>query len=64
MNCNKGGQTADRSHNVTTLAKAKEWWPGVLITDLPLTIDQYEAPGGRLHIKIFDRNLVLKSTRG
>jgi hypothetical protein len=45
MQCNCGGETRPGTHQVTTMAKAVEWYADVLERHLPLTITQDKCPG-------------------
>jgi len=64
MICPRGSLVSEKSHKVSTLAKAVEWWPYVQESHLPVTVTQYEAKGGRLRIEMYDKNNKMIHARG
>jgi len=64
MECPKGSECKESSHQVKTAQKATEWFDGVTENDLPLTIRQVTSSDGRVMIKVYDRNQNLIHKRG
>ena len=64
MECPKGSEMKQSSHQVLTLEKAKEWFAGTLNYDLPITIVQNTSAEGRVMIKVYDNNNKLIHQRG
>lgn len=54
MYCNRGSTTTESTHEVKTLAKAKEWFSDVLESDLPIKVNQHTAANGRIYATIFN----------
>ena len=64
MECPRGSETTDTTHEVKTLSKAKEWFAGALEEHLPLCINQQIATGGRRRISVFSASGELLHRRG
>ena len=64
MECDKGSICKENTHKVITLKGAQEWWQGVEQTDLPVTIEQRTSAGGRVAIKIYNKDSKLIHNRG
>ena len=63
MQCKCGQETHSQSHQVKTIAKAKDWLDTADEADLPLLINQDKCSGcGRIHYEIVnkDKELLLK----
>lgn len=64
MECPRGSEVRESSHEVKTMAKALEWTSKVCESDLPITIEQQVAKGGRARVKIWASNGDLIETKG
>ena len=64
MECPKGSECKESSHEVKTAKKATEWFDGANESDLPLTVRQVTSADGRVMIKVYDRNKKLIHQRG
>ncbi len=53
MQCPRGSECKESTHEVKTLEKAKEWHEGVTDKDLPITVQQFTASNGRVMVKVF-----------
>lgn len=62
MICPKGSECRESVHEVRTLDKAREWFPGVTEDQLPLLVNQHKSSDGRLYISVYskDRRLIYK----
>lgn len=60
----RGGQVSEMSHEVRSLAKAREWYVGAIPSQLPLRIEQAKTSGGRMHVEIYAASGKLLETRG
>ena len=49
----RGGQLSEQSHQVKTLAKAREWYERAVPSQLPLTVEQLKTRDGRVHLRVF-----------
>lgn len=64
MECPKGSTCTESSHEVKTLDKALEWYPGCDETDLPIRIEQRKGAGGRIFARIYNVNNHIIYKRG
>ena len=64
MECPRGSECREGSHKVKTIDKAQEWSSKVTEQDLPITVDQQKAKGGRLAVKIYGHGGHLIDRRG
>ena len=55
MLCPRGSLCTESEHEVKTLAKARDWYEGVVEADLPITVQQFKAANGRRLLKIYNR---------
>lgn len=53
MDCPRGGIATESTHTVTTLSKAQEWFADARENDLPITVQQYTTPDGRIKAVIY-----------
>ena len=51
MECPRGSVVSESEHKVTTLDKAREWWPEC--KSVPIVINQRKASNGRLMISVY-----------
>jgi hypothetical protein len=65
MECPRGSATRSSVYKVTILKYANEWCrKPVSEDDMPITIHQDKASGGRIRVKIFNDKGVLIVERG
>ena len=64
MDCPRGMLCRERTHTVTTIKGAYDWFNGILESDLPIVVNQVEGAGGRLQIKIFNKHNRLIYAKG
>ena len=64
MECERGSNCKEQSHTVKTIDKAREWFPGAEIIDLPLRIDQRISSSGRIYARFFDKDGELIGIKG
>lgn len=64
MECSRGSVCSESSYSVTTMAKAAEWFLGVLQESLPIRIDSQVSSDGRLYARIYDSAGNLINRRG
>lgn len=57
MDCSRGGIAKESTHTVVTLRAASDWWPDVVDSDLPITVQQYTTSDGRIRIVIYSNGL-------
>lgn len=49
----RGGEMVEATHIVKTLAKAREWYPRAIPSELPITVEQHKTRRGRVHVRIY-----------
>ena len=64
MDCPRGSICTESTHEVKTIDKAREWLDSAKDEHLPLTINQWKGEGGRIRVKIYDRDKNILETRG
>lgn len=64
MICPKGSECTETTHDVKTIAVAREWFDGVNVSDLPITVNQVKSSNGRLMLKIYSKDKQLIYSRG
>lgn len=64
MICTKGSECSDSTHKVKTIKKAVEWFPGVVTSELPISVHQRISKAGRVYARIYACNGDLIHTRG
>lgn len=55
---------SESSHQVKTMAKAAEWFPRVVTSQLPITVDSSTGAGGRVCVRIYSASGKLIERRG
>jgi len=64
MECPRGSEMTESTHEVKTIKKALEWCGHVTELHLPISVNQRIAIGGRAMIQIRDKNGNLLTSRG
>ena len=64
MICPKGSECTETTHEVKTMAGAREWFDNVNESDLPIIVNQVKSTDGRLMIKIYSKDKQLIHSRG
>lgn len=64
MECSRGSICVESTHKVKTYDMAQAWCSDVQVSDLPVTIQQFTASGGRVLIRIFDKDGSLIYSKG
>lgn len=64
MICPRGSECTESTHEVKTLPKAREWFPGAEEKHLPITVNQSKAYNGRIMAIITDRHGAVVYRRG
>ena len=52
----RGGSCTESTHKVKTIETAREWFDGAQESDLPMTVMQWKAPGGRIAVIFINAN--------
>tara|TARA_R110002020_G_scaffold471791_1_gene699158 strand:+ start:1370 stop:1564 length:195 start_codon:yes stop_codon:yes gene_type:complete len=64
MDSPRGGVCSESTHEVKTLSKGVEWCSATTESDLPLRIEQRKDAGGRLMVRIYNKDNNLMEQRG